>query len=89
MDAPLLFESGLNRQCHRVLSVIAPADEALERIILRDGLSRAEAEKRLASQHPASYYIEKSDYILNNNKGLPALRQETLELLDKLYDEAL
>lgn len=89
LDAPLLFESGLDQKCDKVLSVITDPDVALERIITRDGLTRPEAEKRLASQHPAAFYIERSDYIIKNNEGIQALKQQTLELLKHLHDQAL
>lgn len=84
VDAPLLFESGLDRQCDKVLSVIADPQIALERIIRRDNLTTEEAKKRLASQHPAEYYTAKSDYILKNNGGIAALKEQTLELLQQL-----
>jgi dephospho-CoA kinase len=84
VDAPLLFESGLDRQCDKVLSVIADPQIALERIIRRDNLTTEEAKKRLASQHPAEYYTTKSDYILKNNGGIAALKEQTLELLQQL-----
>ncbi len=89
LDAPLLFESGLDQKCDKVLSVIADPEEALQRIMERDGLSRTDAEKRLSSQHPAAYYIEKSDYVLENNRGLAALTEQTTALLQELYDPAL
>ena len=89
LDAPLLFESGLDQKCDKVLSVIADPEEALQRIMERDGLSRSDAEKRLSSQHPAEFYIRKSDYILENNQGLAALTAQAMALLQELYDPAL
>ncbi|MBR6793949.1 MAG: dephospho-CoA kinase [Clostridia bacterium] len=89
LDAPLLFESGLDRKCDKVLSVITDREEALHRIMERDGLSRTDAEKRLSSQPPAEFYIKKSDYVLENNQGLHTLSKQALELLQELYDPAL
>lgn len=89
LDAPLLLESGLNQKCDRVLSVIANRKEAAERIMERDHLRPEEAEKRLSSQHPATFYTEKSDYVLCNSEDLDALRQHTLELIQKIHEEAL
>lgn len=89
LDAPLLFESGLDQKCHKVLSVIADPNAALKRIMQRDGLSEEDAKKRLSSQHPAEFYMQKSDYILNNNEGISALREETLKLLTQLHDQTL
>ncbi len=87
LDAPLLFESGLEQKCDYVLSVIADPKEAAERIIQRDHLLPKEAEKRLSSQHPAEYYTSKSDYILHNNGDLNALHQETIHLIKIILGE--
>lgn len=84
LDAPLLFESGLDRQCDKVLSVVAEPKVALDRIVQRDGLTPEEAKKRLASQHAAEYYTAKSDYILRNDNGITALKKQTLELLQQI-----
>lgn len=81
LDAPLLFESGLDQKCDCILSVIADPKVAEERIILRDHLLLAEAEKRLSSQHPAEFYTDKSDYILQNDGDLKTLQQDTLNLI--------
>ena len=89
LDAPLLFESGLDQKCDRILSVIADPKQAAERIIKRDHLNPSEAEKRLASQHSADFYTEKSDYIITNNGNLPALENEILHLIQTIYDETL
>ena len=88
VDAPLLFESGLNRYCSKVLSVIASPEVALSRIMERDSLSREDAEKRLNSMHPAAYYVEKSDYIIDNSADLSALERAVEELISKLHDQA-
>ncbi len=87
LDAPLLFESGLDQKCDCVLSVIADHKAATERIIQRDHLQPNEAEKRLSSQHPAEYYTSKSDYVLYNNGDLTALHQETINLIKIILGE--
>lgn len=89
LDAPLLFETELDKKCSKVLSVIADPETALARIIQRDGLTEEEARKRLSSQHPAEFYTARSDYILRNNEGISALRAETLELLKQFHDQTL
>ena len=89
LDAPLLFESGLDQRCDKILSVIADKQEALQRIMERDGLSRCDAEKRLSSQHPATFYTQRSNYVLENNRGLSDLEKKTRALLQALYDPAL
>ena len=87
LDAPLLFESKLDQKCDCVLSVVADPKAAAQRIIRRDHLQPTDAEKRLSSQHPSEYYIEKSDYILQNNGDLNTLYQETIRLIKTILGE--
>lgn len=84
LDAPLLFESGLDRDCDRVVSVITDRASALQRIIQRDNITLQEAENRLSRQHPASFYIDRSDYVLYNNNDISDLREQTLKLITQL-----
>jgi len=84
LDAPLLFESGLEKKCDKVLSVISDTDIALKRIMYRDSLSEEDAKKRLHSQHPALFYTQRSDYVIQNNYDLEDLKQQTLEILSRI-----
>ena len=50
VDAPTLFESGLDRDCDTTLAICAPRDIRIERIIKRDGISLERAEARISKQ---------------------------------------
>ncbi|HBR31574.1 MAG TPA: dephospho-CoA kinase, partial [Clostridiales bacterium] len=50
VQAPLLFESGLNEKCAITVCVIAPEEDCIRRLVERDGLSRERAELRLKKQ---------------------------------------
>ena len=54
LDMPLLYEKNLDRLCDRVWCAYIPEDVQVERLMLRDGFTRTEAEARLRSQLPAS-----------------------------------
>lgn len=86
LDAPLLFESGLDQKCDKVLSVITDTELAMKRIIERDLLTAEEAKKRLCSQHPAEFYAERSDYVINNNQDLNTLKALTTKMLAEFND---
>ena len=49
VDAPLLFESGFDAECDVIVSVIAPKDERIARIMQRDGITKEAAIARLES----------------------------------------
>lgn len=69
LDAPTLFEAGLDRMCRRILAVTAPEAIRLRRVLERDGLTRERALERFRSQQPEGYYAARADYIVDNGGG--------------------
>ena len=74
VDAPTLFEAGLDDACARILTVTAPEATRLARIMSRDGLSEDAARQRLAAQHTEEFYVNHSDYLLENGPGVTEAR---------------
>ncbi len=67
IDAPLLFESGLDRVCDVTLGVTASENIRRERAIKRGGISAESIEKRISLQPKSDYYASKCDYIIDND----------------------
>lgn len=67
LDAPQLFESGADRLCARIVSVTAPEELRLERIMRRDGISKEQALKRMGAQHSEAFFKEHSDFTVIND----------------------
>ena len=67
IDAPLLFESGLDKICDITVAVLANERLKLNRICSRDNIDRSLATARLSIQAKDSYYLKKADYIIKNN----------------------
>jgi len=65
LDAPLLFEGGLEQFCTMTAAVLAPQELRLSRILKRDGISKDEALRRMASQHDDSYFRSHADFLLD------------------------
>lgn len=84
IDAPLLIESGLNSICKAVISIVAPWDIRLQRIIERDGITEKEAERRMASQNNKDFYRANSSYVLDGSTDKESLLKEATELIDKV-----
>lgn len=84
LDAPTLLESGSDAFCDKVVSVIAPLELRMQRIVSRDQLSRQEAENRIGSQHDDAYYTSRSDFVIHNGGDLSELRVQVLEMLNKV-----
>lgn len=83
MDAPLLFEADLDKQCDYVISILSDTEVQIQRIMERDGISRETATSRIASQHNREYFEEKSDFCVYNN----STRQEFISKLEKLLED--
>ena len=84
LNAAVLFRMGLERLCSAVLCVRAPLRARLARARSRDGLSPAQALRRIASQRgicPKLRAPGVDTYYVDNNRGLDALRERTARLL--------
>lgn len=83
IDAPLLFESGLEKCCNIVVSLIADEKLKIKRICKRDNIDEETAKKRLNIQHDNDYYINKSDFVIHNKENCN-LKLEIDNLLKKI-----
>ncbi len=64
IDAALLFETGLDKECNVTFAVLADKNKRLERIIKRDNLTKQLAQERISSQKDDKYYIDLADRII-------------------------
>lgn len=71
LSVPLLFEIEADRLTDKVLTVILDDEIRFERLEKLRGMTRQEAEKRLASQLPEEEKIKRSDFVIDNS-GTPA-----------------
>ena len=84
IDAIGLFEGGLAELCDVTVAVTAPEEARLRRLMIRDGIDRDYAKRRIAAQKSAEWFRERCDFCLENN-GTQADFQETcLAFLRKL-----
>lgn len=84
-EAAILFESGSYKDCDYIISVIADEEIRIDRVAKRDQLNEDQIRSRMKSQWADQQRIEKSDFIIENNKDLNALKLE----FEKVYDEIL
>lgn len=83
LDAPTLIESGTHQFCDKVVSVLAPQQIRLKRLLARDAdLSLEAIENRMSAQHDDTYYTTHSDFVIHNDGEESALRVQILEMLD-------
>lgn len=84
-ECPLFFEAGLEGQGFgKVIVITADRDVCLERIMRRDGLSREQAELRLAAQLPVEEKVRRADIVIDNSSTEEALREQVGKHFDAL-----
>jgi len=72
LDVPLLYEAKMDAGLERVIVVYAPENVQLERLIRRNGLSRAEALARIGAQMPIAEKRRRADTVIDNSGSLAA-----------------
>lgn len=87
LDAPTLFQSGLDTACDLILCVIASDEACIERIMKRDNLDYASAKKRLENQYPNEFFIEHCDLIIYNENDRDAFGKDVYSVLQVLSED--
>jgi len=67
IDAPLLIEAEMHKDCDETWLVTANYETRLARICRRDNLSNEQINKRFASATPSSELVKHADVIIENN----------------------
>jgi dephospho-CoA kinase len=83
-EAPILVEVGLGGQLKPLVVVAATEAHQLARAKLRDGMSEAEARRRLAAQLPLAKKIEVADYVILNDSSIAEAEAEADRVLDAI-----
>lgn len=76
LDVPLLFESKLNKKCDITIAILADEEIKIKRICKRDNVTEETAKARLKIQPPESFYKERVDYTIENNKKIDEIKLE-------------
>ena len=74
-EAAILFESGSYKNCDAIITITAPEEIRIARVIKRDGVTRDEVLRRIANQWTDAQRIAKSDYVIDNTNGDEAKAQ--------------
>jgi dephospho-CoA kinase len=81
IDAPLLFEAGLDRLCDEVWLVTAPEEVRIRRVMERDGISEELVRGYMASQMPEEEKRARSQRLLDNGGTREQLYEDLEEAL--------
>jgi dephospho-CoA kinase len=80
-DIPLLYETGGETLCERVVVVACSRNVQLDRLAKRKSLKRSEAEQMINSQIPLEEKIKRADHVVWNNGDRATLMEQAKELV--------
>ncbi|WP_396162249.1 dephospho-CoA kinase [Flavobacterium sp.] len=85
-EVAILFESGGNKECDKVILVTAPEAIRIQRTMLRDKISQEAILNRIQNQLSDAEKIQKSDFVISNIdiKETYSQTDEILKILSKL-----
>jgi len=84
IDAALMIESGGYKRFDKLIVVHCRPEVQLERLMLRDKLSRDEALRRINSQMPQEEKQKFADYLIDTSDGFELTRARTVEIYQQL-----
>ncbi len=86
-DVPLLFESGMDKMCDKIILVFTDKKIQIKRMLERDGITEELAEKIINSQMSLEEKLNKSQIYLENNGTLEDLREKSETIYRELKGE--
>lgn len=88
IDAPLLFEAGVNKECDAVIFVDAPREQRLERVRSTRGWDDAELARREAAQMPTKEKRARSQEVVLNDGPRDRLENVVSRALESILSRA-
>jgi dephospho-CoA kinase len=82
IDAPLLLEVGLDRECDAIIYIDSPRADRLRRLAETRGWDSAELERRESAQWPLDRKRAAAHHVVVNAGNQPALRSEVQKALE-------
>jgi phosphopantetheine adenylyltransferase/dephospho-CoA kinase len=64
VEAAVLLTAGWEKNCHEVWSTLVPREEAIKRLISRNGLTEEQAISRIDSQPGNKTYVDSANVVL-------------------------
>lgn len=81
LDVPLLFQCDFPFECDLTVATVADEKTRINRIMMRDGLSEAQAKDRIRNQLSEDEFRRLADVVYENNGN----RDEMMEFSKKIY----
>lgn len=79
-EAAILFESGRYKECDFIITVTAPEEVRIERVLKRDNTTREQVLSRMKMQWNDEKRISLSNFVINNS-NLKIAKEEVVKIL--------
>jgi len=83
-DAPLLIETRAHQKMDILLLVYVDPMKQIERLMQRDGITRSNAERRIAAQMPLPQKIRFAHEVIDNDRPPQEVREEVFGIYKRL-----
>ena len=84
VDAALMIESGGYKRFDKLIVVHCQPEIQIERLMKRDNIPRAEAERRINAQMPQAEKKKHANYLIDTSEGFESARQQTTAVWQEL-----
>ena len=84
LDIPLLIEAQMHEDLSDVIVVYVPEHTQIERLMQRDGISKADALARVRSQMPIEEKKDLATIVIDNSGTRENTRKQTLDIFQRL-----
>ena len=84
IDGAVIIGSPVEKICEFIVTVEAPYEERVKRIIERDGRTIDEAKARIAAQPDDDFYRNHAQFIIRNNGGYDDLRDSAEQVIQEI-----
>ena len=84
IDAIALFEGALAELCDTTVAVCAPEESRVERLMVRDNISREYAQNRIRAQKPEHWFRQMCDHTLYNDGSRAEFEEKCRAFLEEL-----
>ena len=84
-DVPLLYECNMAHMFDRIFVVSAPRETQIARLLVRDGLSREDAERRIDAQMPLAQKCALADAVIDTDGPMENTRAQVRALIDSIF----
>ena len=75
IEAAILVEAGFDREVDQVITVTAPMDIRIARVINRDNTTKEKVLERISNQLSDEEKVKRSDYVIINDDKIPVIPQ--------------